>query len=139
LIDDSLREYLPFFDEQKVAVISASGHGMGLLTNDGPQPWHPAQKEVKGVCKEAGDYCRANDVELGKLAMWHFVQMQGPATFLVGMQTLELLNINLDAYFNGLTAKEEEILKYLNEKLDLSCLSEIYRLMMIFIAGFSAS
>ena len=116
LIDHSLKDYLPFFIEQNVAVISASGHGMGLLTNDGPQPWHPAQKIVKDVCQEAGEFCRENSVELGKLAMWHFIQMKGPSTFLVGMQTLELLDINLDAYYNGLNEKETKVLNHLKER-----------------------
>lgn len=65
------------------------------------------------MCKQASDLCRENNIELGKLAMYYFCQLQGPSTFLVGMQTEELLQINLDAYHNGLTAKETEILDVL--------------------------
>uniref|UniRef100_A0A182PJL9 NADP-dependent oxidoreductase domain-containing protein n=1 Tax=Anopheles epiroticus TaxID=199890 RepID=A0A182PJL9_9DIPT len=116
LFDDSLKEYIPFFEEHKLGIICASGHGMGLLTNGGPQPWHPAGQQMKDVCHEAAERCVKAGVELGKLAMHHTVQMQGPATFLVGMQTPALVEINLDAFFNGLSNKELTVLQYLKER-----------------------
>uniref|UniRef100_A0A182STQ9 NADP-dependent oxidoreductase domain-containing protein n=1 Tax=Anopheles maculatus TaxID=74869 RepID=A0A182STQ9_9DIPT len=117
LFDDVLKEYIPFFKEHNLAIICASGHGMGLLTNGGPQPWHPADQQLKTVCKEAADYCKREGVELGKLAMHHCTQMAGPATFLAGMQTTALVDINLDAYLNGLSEKEAEVLAYLKERV----------------------
>ena len=30
-----------------MGIINASPTGMGLLTNNGPQPWHPAAPELK--------------------------------------------------------------------------------------------
>nr|XP_029718759.1 L-galactose dehydrogenase [Aedes albopictus] len=117
LIDDSLKEYLPFFKVNNLAVICASGHGMGLLTNAGPQPWHPAQDQTKQVCREAAEYCKQHGVELGKLAMYHFIQLDGPSTFLSGMQSEELVDINLAAFFNGLTPKEREVLDYLKDRV----------------------
>uniref|UniRef100_A0A182K3H3 NADP-dependent oxidoreductase domain-containing protein n=1 Tax=Anopheles christyi TaxID=43041 RepID=A0A182K3H3_9DIPT len=117
LFDDSLQEYIPFFRENNLGIICASGHGMGLLTNGGPQPWHPADQQMKDVCKEAADYCLQQEVELGKLAMHHTIQMPGPSSFLAGMQTPELVAINLDAYTNGLLEKEREVLAYLKERV----------------------
>uniref|UniRef100_A0A182X5Q5 PABS domain-containing protein n=1 Tax=Anopheles quadriannulatus TaxID=34691 RepID=A0A182X5Q5_ANOQN len=116
LFDDSLEEYIPFFREHKMGLICASGHGMGLLTNGGPQPWHPADRQLREVCAEAAAYCKREGVELGKLAMHHALQMPGPATFLAGMQTPELVQINLDAYFEGLSEKEADVLGYLKER-----------------------
>lgn len=98
-----------------MGIICASGHGLGLLTNAGPQDWHPAPDEIKAICREAAELCKSNNIELGKLAMSHFIQMQGVSTFLVGMQTIKLLEMNLDVYYNGLSDKEEEILKLLQE------------------------
>lgn len=115
LIDQSLTDYLETFHENKLGVICAAGHAMGLLTNDGPQSWHPAPDEIKSICKEAADICKDNGVELGKLAMHFFIQLDGVTTFLVGMQTSQLLDMNLDVYYNGLTEKEEETLKHLRE------------------------
>ncbi|XP_058168993.1 uncharacterized protein LOC131284155 [Anopheles ziemanni] len=117
LFDDSLKDFLPFFLENRLAVICASGHAMGLLTNAGPQPWHPAHEQTKVVCREAAEYCRQNGVELGKLAMHHFIQLAGPSTFLSGMQTQQLVTINLDAFFSGLTVKEAEVIAYLKESV----------------------
>uniref|UniRef100_A0A182TFY4 NADP-dependent oxidoreductase domain-containing protein n=1 Tax=Anopheles melas TaxID=34690 RepID=A0A182TFY4_9DIPT len=117
LFDDSLEEYIPFFREHKMGLICASGHGMGLLTNGGPQPWHPADRQLREVCAEAAAYCKREGVELGKLAMHHALQMPGPASFLAGMQTPELVQINLDAYFEGLSEKEADVLGYLKERI----------------------
>lgn len=116
LLDDELVKYLPFFAEQRLGVICAAGHALGLLTNDGPRDWHPASESLRATGKRAADICKQNDIELGKLAMYYFQKLQGPATFLVGMQTERLLAINLDAYFNGLTAKEADVLDQLLDK-----------------------
>lgn len=115
LIDNSLADHVNFFESEGVAMICAAGHAMRLLTNVGPFPWHPAHDDTKEVCAEAAHYCIKNDVELGKLAMYHFIQMRGPSTFLVGMQTRKLLEMNLDAYHNGLNDKEKQVLDHLNQ------------------------
>jgi hypothetical protein len=31
---------------------------MGLLSNRGPPPWHPATPEIKNACKQAAEYCQ---------------------------------------------------------------------------------
>ncbi|KAH1005134.1 hypothetical protein HUJ04_006175 [Dendroctonus ponderosae] len=50
-----------------------------------------------------------NDVELGKLAVWHSLQQEGPATTLVGMDSVEIVDYNLEVLHNGLTFKEREL------------------------------
>ncbi len=115
LIDQSLTEYLDTFHDNKLGIICAAGHAMGLLTNNGPQSWHPASDEIKSICKEASDVCKKNGVELGKLAMHFFIQLDGVTTFLVGMQSSQLLNMNLDVYYNGLTEKEKGVMEHLRE------------------------
>ena len=77
--------------------------GMGLLTNAGPQPWHPgnhifsnqqkpflwncmklsvtflwfwppaASPELRELAKKAGELCEKNNVELGKISVWHSI------------------------------------------------------------------
>lgn len=47
--------------------------------------------------------------------MYYSMQLPGPATFLIGMQTRQLLDINLEALYTGLTKKEQEVLKLLKE------------------------
>lgn len=117
LVDNSLKESLKYFDDHKIGVVCAAGHAMGLLTNAGPQIWHPAKQQTKDVCWEASLFCKENGVELGKLAMYHFIQLIGPATFLIGMQTNELVDINLSAYYNGLNDKEMKTLNYLKKNV----------------------
>ena len=103
--------------EQNIGVICASGHALGLLTNAGPQEWNPADNSIKKICHEAGHLCRQADIELGKLAMYHFLQLAGPATFLVGMQSIKLVELNLNAYINGLDEPETKMLAYLKTKV----------------------
>lgn len=115
LIDQSLNTYLETFQNNKLGIICAAGHAMGLLTNSGPPSWHPAPDQIKAACREASDICKENGVELGKLAMHYFIQLEGVTTFLVGMQSSQILNMNLDVYHNGLTEKEQQILERLQE------------------------
>jgi L-galactose dehydrogenase len=115
LFDDSLLEYLPFFKANNLGLVCASVHGMGLLTNSGPQSWHPARQEVKDICRSAAELCKKSNIEMGKLAMYHALQTEGIQTILVGMQTTELVNINLSAVFDGLNKDEMNLYEKLNK------------------------
>lgn len=115
LMDDSLTNYMDFFHNENLGIVCASGHALGLLTNAGPQPWHPAGEEQKQLCRKAAGICKEANVELGKLAMYHCMQLNGVTTFLTGMQTRSLLEMNLSACFSGLTKKEQEVYKLLKE------------------------
>ncbi len=117
MIDDSLLEYLPFFRQQNLGIINASSHSSGMLTNAGPPNWHFACTEVKNLAAEAAEICKNNQIELGKLAMYHVFQLYGIDTHLTGMEKLHLLDINFDAYLNGLTENEQKIYKFLMENI----------------------
>lgn len=110
MIDDSLLEYIDFFQQQNLGIICASGHSLGLLTNSGPQPWHPAGEDIKTICRSASDLCQKNGIELARLAMDHFIRIEGVSTtFLSGMQTSKQLGDNLGVYLNGLTDEEQSL------------------------------
>lgn len=117
LLDNSLKSYVNFFQEHNIGIVCASAHALGLLTNTGPQPWHPARDDVKAICRKAAHICKEANIELGKLAMYQFMQLDGASTFLVGMETRKLLELNLAAYYNGLSKKELEILQQLRETI----------------------
>ncbi|KAG5682713.1 hypothetical protein PVAND_012047 [Polypedilum vanderplanki] len=122
LTDDSLLEYLPFFNEMRVGVICAAVHGMGLLTNNGPPSWHPAKDELKKIAAEASEICKSNDIQLGKLAAYHAMKIEANvATFLMGMEKMEYLENNLSACLEGLTESEMKIY----EKLMKSVFSKV--------------
>lgn len=89
---------------------------MGLLTNAGPQPWHPAHNETKEQGRKAAEYCKERGIELGKLAMFFSSQLKEPATFLSGMQTTDQLQTNLQAFYSGLTAAEQDAMNYILKK-----------------------
>lgn len=96
-------------------MICAAAHGCGLLTNQGALDWHVADEETKARGRLAGEYCKRQGIELGKLAIWYAAQLDGPATFLVGMSTREIVNLNL-SFNNGLTQKERDTLDYCMKK-----------------------
>ncbi|XP_074036955.1 uncharacterized protein isoform X2 [Leptinotarsa decemlineata] len=50
-----------------------------------------------------------NDIELGKLAVYYSLQQEGPATVLVGMNSMKLLECNLDVVLNGLSERERDV------------------------------
>ncbi|XP_044728835.1 L-galactose dehydrogenase-like [Chrysoperla carnea] len=117
LTDDALSEYLEFFKKRNVGVINGAVHQMGMLTNFGPQPWHPAHEKTKQICKQAGDYCKTHGVELGQLALYHALTKQpGPAVHLIGLNNRNILKFNLDIVHNSLSDKHLEILKDINQK-----------------------
>ncbi|KAH8346830.1 hypothetical protein KR059_000471 [Drosophila kikkawai] len=117
LLDNTLLRYMKAFEDLGVGIICAAAHSLGLLSNGGPQAWHPGSKELQDVGKRGAQICRENDVELGKLAMYYTMQLEGAATFLIGIPNRELLRINLAAVRDGLTPKEQEVLKYLLENV----------------------
>ncbi|KAF5277694.1 hypothetical protein FQR65_LT03674 [Abscondita terminalis] len=117
LLDSALLDYLKDFQEKNLGIINAAGHCMGLLTNGGPQPWHPASDKIKNVCSEARQYCKSQDVELGKLAMHYCFQQSGPHTNLVGMNTVDLVDSNLNVLHNGLTKHEEIVLCHIRSTI----------------------
>ena len=53
-----LTELLPTAEARGTGVMNASPLAMGLLTNQGAQPWFPGQPEVVAACKKAAELCR---------------------------------------------------------------------------------
>ncbi|KZC04078.1 D-arabinose 1-dehydrogenase [Dufourea novaeangliae] len=116
LIDDTLLEYIPFFKSKNIGIINAASPCMGLLTNNGPPAWHPSSEQTKKICADAGKCCKDHDVELAKLAMWYSLQWEDISTYLVGSQNLKQLKMNLDVLRNGITEKEQSLLKDIRDK-----------------------
>lgn len=95
LNDDSLFALLPYLTEKNVGVIGASPLAMGLLSDSGPQDWHPAPISVRQVCVAAAMACHERGVSLGDLALAWTLQNAPVATTLVGMGTEELVRRNV--------------------------------------------
>ncbi len=64
-----LTHLLPIADAHGVGVLNASPLSMGLLTNQGPQPWHPAGEDIKTACRDAATFCRTRGTDISFLGM----------------------------------------------------------------------
>lgn len=117
LLDNTLLRYMKDFQKMGVGVVCAAAHSLGLLRNAGPHASHPGSQEILAVAKRGAEICQQRNVELGKLAMYYTMQLDGAATFLIGIPNRKLLRINLDAIFDGLTSHEQEVLQYLRENV----------------------
>jgi aryl-alcohol dehydrogenase-like predicted oxidoreductase len=82
LNDDSLADYLDYFESKGIGVINASPYSMGLLTERGVPDWHPAPKALKRLSKKAVEYCKSKGVCIEQLAVGYCVQNPRIATTL---------------------------------------------------------
>jgi L-galactose dehydrogenase len=96
LNDSSLdRHVLPYCRERNIGVINAAPTGMGLLTDRGVPDWHPAPKPIVDQCRRAAEFCRAQGVDIVKLAVQYSVSHPGIATTLIGTANPENIRKNV--------------------------------------------
>jgi aryl-alcohol dehydrogenase-like predicted oxidoreductase len=69
LNDDALLDHLDYFESRHIGVINASPYSMGLLTQRGAPPWHPAPEALKRLAAKAVEHCRAKGASIEALAM----------------------------------------------------------------------
>ncbi|MDR2913924.1 MAG: aldo/keto reductase [Tannerella sp.] len=69
LNDDSLADYLDYFESKGVGVINASPYSMGLLTERGVPDWHPAPEALKRLAGKVIGYCKSKGVSIEQLAV----------------------------------------------------------------------
>jgi L-galactose dehydrogenase len=93
-----LTELLPVAKEHGVGVLNASPLGMGLLTNQGPPPWHPADDEIKALCRDAAAFCRERGSDIAILGMQYCYREQQIPCTVTGTARVEELQTNLHAF-----------------------------------------
>lgn len=92
-----LTELMPAAEAKGTGVLNASPLAMGLLTNQGPQPWFPGQPEVVAACKKAAELCRSRGADISFLGMqFCYLQKRVPCT-LTGASRKSELDVNLRA------------------------------------------
>lgn len=79
-----LTHLLPTAQAHGVGVLNASPLCMGLLSDHGPQPWHPAPNSLKEAAKQAADLCRKRGASLAFLGMQYCYQETGIASTISG-------------------------------------------------------
>lgn len=110
-----LSELLPVAAARGVGVMNASPLAMGLLTNQGPQPWFPGQPEVVATCRQAAELCRSRGTDISFLGMqFACAQKQIPCT-LTGAARASELETNLKAMT---TPIDEQLLAEVMKVLD---------------------
>lgn len=62
-------ELLPVLKKNHVGVLNAAPFAQRLLTHLELPPWHPADVEMREVCREAVVYCQTNDINPAKLCV----------------------------------------------------------------------
>ncbi len=87
LNDTSLTRLLPWVGKQKMGLILGAPLAMGLLTPQGPLPWHPADDELKQKCAEAALFCSSKGVDIAQLAVAFSLQETRIHSVLCGMKS----------------------------------------------------
>lgn len=116
LNDTALLDYLPFFAERGVAVVSASPLSMGLLTDRGPPSWHPATDEIKGACAAAASYARERGVDVSRLALHFALENDAIPVTLVSTASASNMRANLLTAGRPLSADEREVQLAISER-----------------------
>ncbi|HEX6926726.1 MAG TPA: aldo/keto reductase [Longimicrobiaceae bacterium] len=80
-------ELAPRAREHGIGLINASPLHMGVLTPEGPPPWHPAPPAVLEAAREAAVWCAAHGVNLSHLALRFAIDQRDVASTLVGMRS----------------------------------------------------
>jgi L-galactose dehydrogenase len=114
LNDITLVRLFPYFQAKGVGVINAAPMAMGLLTEKGPQKWHPAANEIKEACARAVAHCKKKKASISKLALQFAVGHRDIASTFVGSPTPEEVKQNV---------------KCVSERIDMGLLSEVQEIL----------
>jgi len=115
LNDITLVRLFPYLQAKGVGVINAAPLAMGLLSEKGPQKWHPAATEIKEACARAVAYCKKKKASISKLALQFAIGHRDIASTFVGLptpsevrQSVRCVEERIDM---GLLAEVQEILR----------------------------
>jgi L-galactose dehydrogenase len=109
-----LTELLPVAEAHGVGVLNASPLSLGLLTNQGPPPWHPAAPEIKDACRRAAELCRAAGADAAFLGMQFCLTQERIPSTITGTAKKAELEVNLRA---------------LREPIDLGLLTDVMKVL----------
>lgn len=80
-----------------VGLLNASVLHMGILSESGPQDWHPAPEAVRAVGREVAALCARRGVSLSQVALRAALDDERVASTLVGMRTVAEVDHDLQA------------------------------------------
>jgi len=86
LMNTDMDEVLTAFAQERgIGLINAAGLAMGILTEQGPAPWHPAPQQVRDAGKKAAEYCRQHGENISEVALRFCLAHPFVSSTLVGM------------------------------------------------------
>ncbi|TKR78236.1 hypothetical protein L596_019075 [Steinernema carpocapsae] len=110
LNDNALGEYVHFFQSRNIGLVNAATLSMGLLTSEGPPPWHPASESIKETARAAVQYCQSKNISIEKLAIDYGMNFAGVSTCLVGMDSVERVMRGIEiACSSGISELEQRV------------------------------
>lgn len=92
-----LTDLLPIAEQHGSGIMNGSPLCLGLLTNQGPPPWHPGSEQLKALAREAADFCRQRGTDIAKLGMQFCFTEQRIASTITGAPRKAELLVNLRA------------------------------------------
>ena len=111
LMNTQMDEVLtPFARERGIGLINAAALHMGILTESGPQAWHPASAEIREAGKKAAEFCRMQGVDIADVAMRFCLDHPYVASTLVGMGSTRQVEASLKLMQ---TSTNQELLRQL--------------------------
>jgi aryl-alcohol dehydrogenase-like predicted oxidoreductase len=97
LFDTTLLGLLPLLERHQIDLVNASPTSMGLLTEQGPPAWHPAQEAVRAACGRAATRCRDRGADIATVAVGFSCANPAVPTTLVSAEDRARLRSNIDA------------------------------------------
>src|SRR5262249_38911476 len=109
-----MTELMPLAEQHGVGVLNGSPLCLGLLTEQGPPPWHPGSEELKSIARQAAAHCRQRGASISFLGMQFCLGEPRIASTITGTARRAELETNLKALASpidaNLLAEVEEIL-----------------------------
>jgi aryl-alcohol dehydrogenase-like predicted oxidoreductase len=79
-----LADLVPYLQSRGVGVMNAAPFSARLLTNAALPPWHKATPQVRAVCRQAAEHCKAHGVDIAQLALQFSIRNPDMATCVTG-------------------------------------------------------
>ncbi|EPB72278.1 oxidoreductase, aldo/keto reductase family protein [Ancylostoma ceylanicum] len=93
--DNSVGEFTFLFQNKGIGVLNGSPLSMGLLTERGPPPWHPAPDFIKEATLAATHYCMSKNMSISKLALVYAFEVPGMSSCIIGMDSIQQVRDNI--------------------------------------------
>jgi L-galactose dehydrogenase len=115
LMNTQMDEVLTTFARERgIGLINAAVLHMGILTEQGPQPWHPASPEVREAGRKVAQFCSNHGLDIADVAMRFSLDHPHVSSTLIGLGTTQQVEACLNVLENF---TDVELLRQLQEMI----------------------